>query len=157
MIDPGVSEGAFNRPGHIFPLKARHGGVLRRAGHTEAGVDLAKLAGLRPAAVIVEIMNEDGTMARLPDLRKVADRFDMKLITIDNLIKYRLENESMIERQISVKMPTEHGDFEMVAFKQIDTEEVHLAMIKGTWEENEPILTRVHSSCATGDIFGSCR
>ncbi|MEZ4685715.1 MAG: bifunctional 3,4-dihydroxy-2-butanone-4-phosphate synthase/GTP cyclohydrolase II [Bacteroidia bacterium] len=157
LIDPTVSESAFNRPGHIFPLKARHGGVLRRAGHTEASVDLARLAGLQPAAVIVEIMNEDGTMARLPDLRKVADRFDMKLITIDNLIKYRLENESMIERQISVEMPTEHGDFEMVAFKQIDTGEVHLAMVKGDWKEHEPVLTRVHSSCATGDIFGSCR
>lgn len=157
LIDPATKGDAFNRPGHIFPLKAMPGGVLRRAGHTEAGVDLARSAGLRPAAVIVEIMNEDGTMARLPDLRKVADRFDMKLITIDNLIKYRLENESLIDRQISVKMPTEHGDFDMVAFKQLDTEEVHLAMVKGSWEENEPVLTRVHSSCATGDIFGSCR
>jgi 3,4-dihydroxy 2-butanone 4-phosphate synthase/GTP cyclohydrolase II len=157
LIDPSVKGEAFNRPGHIFPLKAIKGGVLRRAGHTEAGVDLARLAGLRPAAVIVEIMNEDGSMARLPDLRKVADRFDMKLITIDNLIQYRLKNESMIERQISVNMPTEHGDFDMIAFKQIDTEEVHLAMVKGSWEEQEPILTRVHSSCATGDIFGSCR
>ncbi|MFK7972180.1 MAG: GTP cyclohydrolase II, partial [Bacteroidia bacterium] len=157
LIDPGTKGDAFNRPGHIFPLKAMPGGVLRRAGHTEAGVDLARIAGLSHAAVIVEIMNEDGSMARLPDLRKVADKFDMKLITIDNLIKYRLENESLIERQISVKMPTEHGDFDMVAFKQIDTGEVHLAMVKGEWEEHESVLTRVHSSCATGDIFGSCR
>lgn len=157
LIDPKTTSEDFNRPGHIFPLKAMPGGVLRRAGHTEAGVDLAKLAGLAPAAVIVEIMNEDGTMARLPDLRKVADKFDMKLITIDNLIQYRLENESLIEQQVTINMPTEHGDFEMTAFKQINSEEVHLAMTKGEWEEGEAVLTRVHSSCATGDIFGSCR
>ena len=147
----------FGRPGHIFPLKAKDGGVLRRAGHTEAAIDLTRIAGLKPAAVIVEIMNEDGSMARLPDLRVVADRFDMKLVTIEDLIQYRLEKESLIKREISVEMPTEHGDFDMVAYRQIDTGEVHLALIKGKWEEDEPVLLRVHSSCVTGDIFGSCR
>lgn len=157
LIDPSVRAEDFARPGHIFPLKAKEGGVLRRAGHTEAAIDLALLAGLEPAAAIVEIMNEDGTMARLPDLRKIADRFDLKLITIEDLIRYRLEHESLIEREISVKMPTENGDFDMVAYRQVNTGELHLALIKGKWDENTPVLTRVHSSCVTGDIFGSCR
>jgi 3,4-dihydroxy 2-butanone 4-phosphate synthase / GTP cyclohydrolase II len=157
LIDPEAIAGDFARPGHIFPLKAKEGGVLRRAGHTEAAIDLTRLAGLQPVAAIVEIMNEDGTMARLPDLRKIADRFDLKLITIEDLIRYRLGHESMIERQISVSMPTKNGDFDMMAFRQIDTNEIHLALVKGTWDPGEPVLTRVHSSCITGDIFGSCR
>jgi len=157
FLDPKVNPDDFGKPGHIFPLKAKNGGVLRRAGHTEAAVDLARLAGLTPAGAIVEIMNEDGTMARLPDLRKVADKFDMKLVTIQDLIAYRLEKESMIKREISVKMPTDNGDFDLVAFRQLDTNEIHMALIKGSWEEDEPVLLRVHSSCVTGDIFGSCR
>lgn len=157
LIDPTAKPEEFGKPGHIFPLSAKAGGVLRRAGHTEAGIDLAELAGVEPAAVIVEIMNEDGSMARLPDLRKVADQFDMKLITIEDLITYRLETESLIRREICVDMPTEHGNFKMAAYRQIDTDDLHLAIFKGEWEPNEPILTRVHSSCVTGDIFGSCR
>lgn len=157
LIDPSVVAEDFARPGHIFPLKAKAGGVLRRAGHTEAAIDLAKLIDVEPAAAIVEIMNEDGSMARLPDLRAVADKFDLKLITIEDLIRYRLEHESLIERQISVKMPTENGDFDMVAFRQINTQEIHLALVKGEWEADESVLIRVHSSCMTGDIFGSCR
>ena len=157
LIDPEAKADDFGKPGHIFPLIAKKGGVLRRAGHTEAGVDLARLAGLEPAAVIVEIMNPDGSMARLPDLRKVADRFGLKLITIEDLIRYRLEKESLIKREVTVKMPTEYGTFEMTAYTQIDTGDTHLALTKGSWEENEPVLTRVHSSCVTGDIFGSCR
>ncbi len=157
LIDPEAAADDFARPGHIFPLKAKEGGVLRRAGHTEAAIDLARLAGLEPAAAIVEIMNEDGTMARLPNLRKIADRFDLKLITIEDLIRYRLAHESLIERQISVNMPTEIGDFEMAAYRQLNTDEIHLALVKGAWEADEPVLTRVHSSCMTGDIFGSCR
>ncbi|MEL6593143.1 MAG: bifunctional 3,4-dihydroxy-2-butanone-4-phosphate synthase/GTP cyclohydrolase II [Bacteroidota bacterium] len=157
LIDPEAKPEDFSRPGHIFPLKAMEGGVLRRAGHTEAAIDLAKMADLKPAGVIVEIMNEDGSMARLPDLRKVADRFDLKLITIENLINYRLKQESLIKREISVKMPTENGDFDLIAYRQLDTNDLHLAMVKGEWEESDPILVRVHSSCVTGDIFGSCR
>ncbi|MDP5171636.1 MAG: bifunctional 3,4-dihydroxy-2-butanone-4-phosphate synthase/GTP cyclohydrolase II [Bacteroidia bacterium] len=157
LIDPATKPEDLGRPGHIFPLKAKDGGVLRRAGHTEAGIDLTRLAGLTEAAVIVEIMNEDGTMARLPDLRKVADRFQLKLITIEDLIEYRLKHESLIKREIGVQMPTEHGDFELIAYRQIDTGDNHIALVKGTWEPHEPVLVRVHSSCITGDIFGSCR
>lgn len=157
LIDPNTEPEDLGRPGHIFPLKARSGGVLRRAGHTEAGIDLARLAGLEPAAVIVEIMNEDGTMARMDNLREVADRFNLKLITIEDLIEYRLKHESLIQREITVKMPTEQGDFDLVAFKQLNTGDNHLALVKGDWEANEPVLVRVHSSCITGDIFGSCR
>ncbi len=157
LIDPMTRPEDLGRPGHIFPLKAKQGGVLRRAGHTEAGIDLARIAGLEPAAVIVEIMNEDGSMARLPDLRKVADKFGLRLITIEDLIEYRLQNESLIQREIGVQMPTEHGDFELIAYRQIDTGDIHIALIKGAWEPSEPVLTRVHSSCITGDIFGSCR
>ncbi|MEZ4827062.1 MAG: bifunctional 3,4-dihydroxy-2-butanone-4-phosphate synthase/GTP cyclohydrolase II [Bacteroidia bacterium] len=157
LIDSLAKPEDFARPGHIFPLKAKNGGVLRRAGHTEASIDLARLAGLEPAAVIVEIMKEDGSMARLPDLRKVADRFGMKLVTIEDLITYRLQHESLIEREIDVHMPTKFGDFELAAYRQINTGEIHLALLKGSWEKDEPVLTRVHSSCITGDIFGSCR
>lgn len=157
LIDPITTPEDLGRPGHIFPLKARNGGVLRRAGHTEAGIDLARLAGLEPAAVIVEIMNEDGSMARMDDLRQVADKFDLKLITIEDLIEYRLKHESLISREISVKMPTEQGDFDLVAFKQQNTGDIHLALVKGEWDPAEPVLVRVHSSCITGDIFGSCR
>lgn len=157
VINPDAKPEDFGRPGHIFPLKAKNGGVLRRPGHTEAAIDLAKLVGVEPAGVIVEIMNEDGSMARLPELCKVAEKFKMKLITIKDLIAYRLKHESLIERQIEVNMPTEHGDFELVAYKQLNSGESHLALVKGSWDENEPILVRVHSSCVTGDIFGSCR
>ena len=157
LVDPNTKPEEFGKPGHIFPLKAKAGGVLRRSGHTEAAIDLARLAGMAPAGVLVEILNEDGTMARLPDLRKVADKFSLKLISIKDLIAYRMEKESLIERQIGVDMPTEFGDFELIAYKQINSGENHLALIKGEWDENEPVLVRVHSSCVTGDIFGSCR
>jgi 3,4-dihydroxy 2-butanone 4-phosphate synthase/GTP cyclohydrolase II len=147
----------LGRPGHIFPLIARAEGVLRRAGHTEAAIDLARLAGLPPVGCIVEILNEDGSMARLPDLMKVAKKFDLKIISIEDLIKYRVEKESLIKRLISVDLPTEHGDFDLIAYKQINTDQEHIALIKGSWTEDEAVLTRVHSSCITGDIFGSCR
>ncbi len=157
LVDDNIKPEEFGRPGHIFPLKAKKGGVLRRAGHTEAAIDFARLAGLKPGGVLVEIMNEDGTMARLPDLRKVADKFDLKLVSIKDLIEYRMQKESLIQREITVDMPTEWGDFKLTHFRQINTGENHLALAKGTWEEGEPILVRVHSSCVTGDIFGSCR
>lgn len=157
LVDPATKPEDFGKPGHIFPLKARKGGVLRRAGHTEAAIDFARLAGFAPVGVICEIMNEDGSMARLPDLKKVAERFDMKLVSIKDLIEYRLQKESLIRREIAVEMPTAWGDFQMVAFRQINNDQEHLALIKGQWDENEAILTRVHSSCMTGDIFGSCR
>ena len=157
LINPEIKAADLGRPGHIFPLIAKNGGVLRRAGHTEAAVDLAVLAGLEPAGVICEIMNEVGEMARLPELEIMAKDLDMKIISIQDLISYRLKTESLIKKEVSVKLPTEWGDFEMVAFTQVNTQENHIAIIKGTWEENEPIMVRVHSSCITGDIFGSCR
>jgi 3,4-dihydroxy 2-butanone 4-phosphate synthase/GTP cyclohydrolase II len=157
LIDPYSRAEDFGRPGHIFPLKAKHEGVLRRAGHTEATIDFARLAGLEPAGALVEILNEDGSMARLPELRVIADKFDLKLVTIADLIEYRLKHDSLIVREIGVDMPTDMGDFDLIAFRQIHTDEIHLALIKGSWEEDEPILVRVHSSCVTGDIFGSCR
>ena len=157
LVDPSIKPEELGKPGHIFPLKAKRGGVLRRTGHTEAAIDLARLAGFQPAGVLVEIMNEDGTMARLPELKKVAEKFNLKLISIEDLISYRLEKESLIERQIDVNLPTEHGSFELAAYKQSNTGETHLALTKGTWDANEPVLVRVHSSCVTGDIFGSCR
>ncbi|WP_028979341.1 bifunctional 3,4-dihydroxy-2-butanone-4-phosphate synthase/GTP cyclohydrolase II [Sporocytophaga myxococcoides] len=157
LTDPTIKPEELGRPGHIFPLKAKTGGVIRRAGHTEAAIDFARLAGFQPAGVLVEIMNEDGTMARLPDLRKVAEKFKLKLVSIKDLIAYRLKNESLIKSEIGVKMPTEFGDFELLAFRQTNTEDLHLALVKGTWKEDEPVLVRVHSSCVTGDIFGSCR
>mgnify|MGYP003952921113 CR=1 FL=1 len=157
LVDPRIKEGDLGKPGHIFPLKARKGGVLRRAGHTEAAVDLARLAGLYPAGVIVEILNEDGTMARTPDLFKIAERFDLKFITIKDLIEYRIRHESLISEEALVKLPTEFGDFKMKAYKQTTNEQLHLAIYKGEWEKDDEILVRVHSSCITGDIFGSCR
>jgi 3,4-dihydroxy 2-butanone 4-phosphate synthase/GTP cyclohydrolase II len=157
LIDVNSKPEDFGKPGHIFPLKARPEGVLRRAGHTEAAIDFARLAGFEPAGCIVEILNEDGSMARVPDLIKLAHKFDMKLVTIKDLIAYRLEKESLIQRLISVDMPTRYGNFVLTAFKQIDTGEEHIVLQKGTWEENEPVLVRVHSSCITGDIFHSMR
>ena len=157
LIDPETKPEDLGRPGHIFPLKAKNGGVLRRAGHTEAAVDLARLAGFEPAGVLVEIMNDDGTMARLPNLFAIADKFNMKIISIEDLISYRLKTESLIEKEVSVKLPTAYGDFDLVAYKQLTNGQEHLAIVKGTWDKNEPVLVRVHSSCMTGDIFGSCR
>lgn len=157
LVDPKIKPEDLGRPGHIFPLMAKRGGVLRRAGHTEAAIDLARLAGFAPAGVLVEIMNEDGSMARLNDLFKVRDKFDLKLISIEDLINYRLKEESLIEKGITVKMPTEYGDFDLTYYIQKNTGETHLAMTKGSWERDEPIMVRVHSSCVTGDIFGSCR
>ncbi len=158
LVNPDTKPEDLGRPGHIFPLKAKKGGVLRRAGHTEAAIDLARLAGLAPGGVLVEILREDGTMARLPDLRKVADKFGLKLVAIKDLIAYRMSAESMIEEQITdVQLPTAYGDFRLTAFKQINTDEIHLALQKGSWRPEEPVLVRVHSSCVTGDIFGSCR
>lgn len=157
LVDDSIDPNELGKPGHIFPLKAKRGGVLRRAGHTEAAIDLARLAGFSPAGVLVEIMNEDGTMARLPDLAEVAKKFNLKLISIKDLIAYRLKHESLIQREIGVELPTDFGDFELIAFRQTNTQELHLALIKGKWEKDEPILVRVHSSCMTGDIFGSCR
>ncbi len=157
LADPETKPEELGRPGHIFPLKAKKEGVLRRAGHTEAAIDFARLAGFRPAGVLVEIMNEDGSMARLGNLRKVADRFNLKLVTIKDLIAYRMRVESQIRKQVAVDMPTEYGDFKLVAYEQLGSQEVHMALVKGTWAKNEPVLVRVHSSCVTGDIFGSCR
>lgn len=157
LIDPATKPEDLGRPGHIFPLKSKNGGVLRRAGHTEAGVDLARLAGFEPAGVLVEIMNEDGTMARLPDLMKIAQRFNLKIISIEDLISYRLKTESLIQKEVEVKLPTDHGNFVLIAYRQVTTGQEHLALSKGTWSKDEPILVRVHSSCLTGDIFGSCR
>lgn len=157
LVDPATKAEQLGRPGHIFPLKAQKEGVLRRTGHTEAAVDFARLAGFQPAGVLVEILQEDGSMARLPELRKIADKFDLKLVSIKDLIEYRLKKESLIKREIAVKMPTDYGDFELVAFKQLDNGQEHLALIKGTWEKDEAVLVRVHSSCVTGDIFASKR
>lgn len=157
LSNPKTLPSELGKPGHIFPLKAKAGGVLRRAGHTEAAIDFARMAGFQPAGCIVEILNEDGTMARLPDLVKVAKKFDLKLVTIKDLIEYRLKNETLIQREISVQMPTAFGDFDLVAYKQLDKDMEHLALIKGSWEVDEPVMVRVHSSCVTGDIFGSCR
>lgn len=157
LADPETRPEELGRPGHIFPLKAKREGVLRRSGHTEAAIDFARLAGFRPAGVLVEIMNEDGTMARLPELQVVAKRFGLKLVSIKDLIAYRLKTESQVRRRVDVELPTEFGDFKLAAYEQIDTGELHLALIKGTWKKDEPVLVRVHSSCVTGDIFGSCR
>jgi 3,4-dihydroxy 2-butanone 4-phosphate synthase/GTP cyclohydrolase II len=157
MIDPDTRPEELGKPGHIFPLRARNGGVLRRAGHTEAAVDLSRLAGYEEAGVIVEILNEDGTMARLPQLIEIANKFDLKIISIEDLIKYRMKNESLIERTVDVKMPTDLGEFQLHAFKDTSNNQDHLALVKGEWKEDEPVLVRVHSSCLTGDIFGSCR
>jgi 3,4-dihydroxy 2-butanone 4-phosphate synthase/GTP cyclohydrolase II len=157
LIDPNTKPEDLGRPGHIFPLRARNEGVLRRSGHTEATVDLARLAGFEPAGVLVEIMNDDGTMARLPELLEIAQKFDLKIISIKDLIEYRLRIESLIEEEVRVHMPTRHGDFELVSFLQTNTGEHHLALVKGEWEKDEPVLVRVHSSCFTGDILHSLR
>ncbi len=157
LIDPSTKPTDLGRPGHIFPLKAKNSGVLRRAGHTEATIDLAVLAGFEPAGVLVEIMNEDGSMARLPQLLEIAAKFDLKIISIKDLIAYRLKNETLIKEETRVQMPTKYGYFELIAFTQINTGEVHLAIKKGNWQKDEPILVRVHSSCVTGDILGSLR
>jgi len=157
LIDQTIRPEEFGKPGHIFPLKAKKGGVLRRAGHTEATIDVARLAGFEPVGALVEIMNEDGTMARLPELLDIAAKFNLKIISIKDLIEYRLRIESIIQREVSVKMPTAWGDFDLIAYRQTTTDQEHLALVKGTWEKEEPILVRVHSSCLTGDIFGSCR
>jgi 3,4-dihydroxy 2-butanone 4-phosphate synthase/GTP cyclohydrolase II len=178
LVNPKTKPQDLAKPGHIFPLQAKTGGVLRRAGHTEAAIDLARLADFEPAGIIVEILNDDGTMARLPELKKIAKKFNLKIISIADLIKYRLKYDSLIERigrdaiyrvsnsnakdainrvSAGVKLPTEYGDFNLVAYKQTTTDEIHLALIKGKWKKDEPILVRVHSSCATGDIFHSKR
>ncbi len=157
LVDPKTQPGDLGRPGHIFPLRAKTEGVLRRAGHTEATVDLARLAGFAPAGVLVEIMNDDGTMARLPQLKEIARKYDLKIISIKDLISYRLRMETMIKEEVRVKMPTKHGDFTLIAFRQLYTGETHLALIKGEWDKDEPVLVRVHSSCFTGDILHSLR
>jgi len=155
LVEPETQPEDLGRPGHIFPLKAKQKGVIRRAGHTEAVVDLTKLAGLKPGGALVEIMNEDGTMARMPELLKIADKFNLKIITIEDLIKYQLEKESLVERGVRVKLPTEFGDFDLIPYRQISNGLEHVALIKGSWRKDEPVLVRVHSSCVTGDIFGS--
>ena len=157
LIDPNTKPEDLGKPGHIFPLVAKSGGVLRRAGHTEAAVDLAVMSGFEPVGCIVEILKEDGEMARLPDLVEIAKELDLKIISIEDLIAYRLKHESLIQREISVQMPTKWGVFDLIAFRQKDTGQEHLALIKGQWTEEDAVMVRVHSSCLTGDIFGSCR
>ncbi len=157
LADKKTKSEDLSRPGHIFPLKAIDGGVLRRSGHTEAAIDLCRLANLNPAGVIVEVMNDDGTMARLPELFKVAEKFQLKIISIENLISYRLKNESLIEKVVDINMPTKYGNFQLVSYIEKKTNQEHLALVKGKWKKNEPILVRVHSSCFTGDILGSLR
>ena len=157
MINPKTRPEELGKPGHIFPLRARKGGVLRRAGHTEAAIDLSRMAGFEEAGIIVEILNEDGSMARLPELILIAKKFDLKIISIEELIKYRIAHESLVEKVVDVHMPTEWGEFQLHAFKDKSNDMDHLALVKGTWEKDEAILVRVHSSCLTGDIFGSCR
>ena len=147
----------LSRPGHIFPLKAMNGGVLRRAGHTEAAIDLARLANLKPCGVIVEVMNKNGSMAKLNDLKKIARKHNLKIISIEDLIAYRLKNESLIKKEVSITLPTKFGDFKLIGYRDINTNDEHLAITKGQWKLNEPVLTRVHSSCFTGDILGSLR
>lgn len=157
LIDPETKPEELGKPGHIFPLKAKTGGVLRRAGHTEAAIDFPRLAGLKAAGVLVEIMNEDGTMARLSDLRKVASRFGLKLVSIQDLIEYRLANESLIVKETTLPIHTAHGTFDMHVYKQNNTDNIHLALVKGTWSEDEPVAVRVHSSNLMDDIFGTVR
>ncbi len=147
----------FGRPGHIFPLRAMKGGVLRRAGHTEAATDLARLAGFEPVGALIEVMNEDGTMARLPQLLEIAKKFNLKVVSIKDLIEYRLSKETIIARDIEVKMPTKWGNFKLIAYRQTTNDQEHLALVKGSWKKDEPVMVRMHSSCVTGDIFGSLR
>ena len=157
LVNPDTKPEDLGRPGHIFPLKAKKGGVLRRSGHTEATIDMSRLAGFAPAGVLVEIMNEDGSMARLPQLKEIAKKFDLKLISIKDLIEYRLQQETLIKEEVRVNMPTKYGSFTLIAFEQVNTGEIHLALKKGDWQKDEPVLVRVHSSCMTGDILGSLR
>ncbi|TDG36260.1 bifunctional 3,4-dihydroxy-2-butanone-4-phosphate synthase/GTP cyclohydrolase II [Pedobacter changchengzhani] len=157
LVNPQTEPEELGRPGHIFPLIAKDGGVIRRAGHTEAAVDLARLAGMKPAGVLVEILKEDGEMARLPDLFKIAAQHQLKIISIEDLIAYRLNIDSLIKQEVTINLPTEWGNFKMTAYTQLDNDATHLAISKGEWNADEPILARVHSSCVTGDIFGSCR
>jgi len=157
LINTSTKPEDLGRPGHIFPLRAKRGGVLRRAGHTEATIDLSKLAGFEPAGVLVEIMNEDGSMARLPELKEIAIKHNLKIISIKDLIEYRLEKETLIREEVTVKMPTLYGDFDLIAFTQLNTGETHLALKKGEWQKEESVMVRVHSSCITGDILGSMR
>ncbi|MAJ98086.1 MAG: bifunctional 3,4-dihydroxy-2-butanone-4-phosphate synthase/GTP cyclohydrolase II [Flavobacteriales bacterium TMED288] len=157
LIDKNTKPENLSRPGHIFPLKAKNGGVLRRTGHTEAAIDLARLAGLDPSGVIVEIMNEDGTMARLPELYQISKKYNLKIISIENLVAYRMRNESLIEKIESINLPTDFGDFKLTVFKQTNKNRYHLSLHKGVINSKNPILVRVHSSCVTGDIFNSCR
>ena len=157
LADPATRADQLGRPGHINPLRARNGGVLVRAGHTEAAVDLARLAGLYPAGALIEIINDDGTMARMPQLQEVAKRFGLKIVTIKDLIAYRIAHESLIRKEQEVFLPTQWGNFQLIAYTQLDNGNTHMVLKKGEWEEDEPVLVRVHSSCATGDIFGSCK
>ena len=157
LVNPNTKASELGKPGHIFPLKARRGGVLRRAGHTEAAIDLSRLAGLYPAGVIVEIMNDDGSMARMPELIQIAKKHQLKIVTIKDLIEYRIQNESLIEKEIDINLPTELGNFKLHAFRQLTNNQLHLALVKGKWNSDESVPVRVHSSCITGDIFGSCR
>ncbi len=157
LVNPNTGPQELGRPGHIFPLKAKERGVLRRAGHTEAAVDLSRLAGLEPGGVLVEIMNEDGSMARLPELIQIAKKFELKIISIEDLIKYRLQSESLIDRGDTIHLPTVYGDFELTTFRQLSNGIEHVALTKGSWNENDAVIVRVHSSCVTGDIFGSKR
>ena len=157
LVDVNTKPADLGRPGHIFPLRAKRGGVLRRSGHTEATTDIARLAGFEPAGVLVEIMNEDGSMARVPELREIAKRFNLKMISIKDLISYRLTLESLIHEEVRVNMPTKYGVFELIAFRQVNTGEIHMAIKKGDWKKDEPVLVRVHSSCMTGDILGSLK
>ena len=157
LADPSTKPSDLGKPGHVFPLRAQYGGVLRRAGHTEATVDLARMAGKPPVGVLVEIMNEDGTMARVPELMEIAHEFDMRIITIRDLIAYRMRHERLVQRVVEITLPTRFGDFDLVAFEEKVTGDVHLALSKGSWDEEEPVLVRVHSQCVTGDIFGSKR
>ena len=157
LVNPDAKPEDFGRPGHIFPLRAKKGGVLRRSGHTEATIDLARLAGFEPAGVLVEIIAEDGSMARLPQLLEIAKKFNLRIISIKDLIEYRLKTESLIQEEARVQMPTKYGVFELIAYKQVTTGEVHMALKKGEWKKDEPVMVRVHSSCMTGDILGSLR
>lgn len=157
LADPAMKAENFGRPGHINPLQARDGGVIVRAGHTEAAVDLVKLAGMQPVGALIEVINPDGTMARLPQLMEVAKKFDIKIITIADLIAYRVKKETLIRREQAVNLPTQYGDFQLIAYRQLNSDDVHLALKKGDWNKDEDVLVRVHSSCATGDIFGSCK
>src|SRR3954453_9280599 len=157
LIDPKTKPEELGRPGHVFPLRAKKGGVLRRTGHTEATIDLARLAGFEPAGVLVEIMNADGSMARLPELQEIAKKFNLKIISIKDLIEYRLKKDSLIEEIVRVDLPTKYGHFKLVAFREKSTGREHIALVKGEWQKGEIVLTRVHSSCFTGDILGSLR